>query len=338
MYVFRIPERDHEIIIFGDMHFSYTGMCKPCNPRECETITLFIERYAKTKKSLDVFLELPYVTRNKVIKKMWVNQIDTVTQRNVDNLQYIDHGEGERVIGIIGHLFRVFKKNLYDDETKMTGNVRNVRFHYADARHEHNVVRMIPSDVDRLIKQTDGDIGRIVTTMRAMIFGIDFASSLSSLTVRERQITFPFSLSTWRGRPVHKVAKQFLKLPAGEMKNKLKSYLEGRLEDVERTIRNIKQTKARATQIPLNDEMLIYIRTIIMDAYLLSRMMYYANLDRTVGGASIVYVGHSHSIEIVKFLRDSIGLQLISCDPGSNIDTHHPRRCMLPKSPCTPHK
>lgn len=354
MYTFRFPKQDHEVVIFGDMHFSYNNMCPtPCEKPDCETITSFIRRHMSdsrvTGRSLDVYLELPYVQKSgDPLKHKQLEILSKTVEHNVVDLNEIygeqQHGvkgvikrgvKGRKVgMGILGHLFKAFGKHVYDDVTKAVGNSSNVRFHYADARHEQNMVKMIPRDVDRLVARLDGDGSRMVRVLAAMIFGQSFGSSLP---VEDRLDVFPDSLSLWRGRQVHKVAKQFLKLPPGMLKDRLRIYLEMRVNRVVPWIRQLKDTYASDPES--SAEILVYIRSVLMDAYLICRMLHFAMLKRAVGGASIVYVGHAHAMEIVSFLQEYAQLPPELCDRGRGIDTQdvdkvqrcvHPRPCNTP--------
>lgn len=344
MYTFSLPQQDHEVIIFGDMHFSYNNMCpKPCQAPECETITSFIQRYVasakESKRSLDVYVELPYVTKSgHPLKPLQLEKVSKATSENVLDLEDATTRKGVLGgvrLGILGHLFKMFGKHMYDDETKVLGNASNVRFHYADARHEQNVVRMIPADVDRLVARLDGDGSRMVQVIVGMIFGNNFGSSLS---VEDQKALFPDSLSTWRGRQVHKVAKQFLKLAPGTLKDRLRIYLEMRVNRIVPWIRQLRDTYVSDPES--SAEIVVYIRSVLMDAYLLSRMVYYATLKKALGGSSIVYVGHAHAMEIVSFLQEYAQLPPELCDKGRDIKTNDPekpQRCVHPR-PCTPHK
>jgi hypothetical protein len=312
MHTFHLPTHGHEVIIFGDVHFSYDNLCpQPCQKPECETITAFFQRYVASAKdsgrSLDVYVELPYVHRSNPLKQRQVDGVEKAVSENVLDLSERNKKRKRKrmmSIGILGHLFRVFGKHLYDDNTKVIGDAANVRFHYADARYEQNMVRLIPADVDRLVARLDGDGSRIVRVLAAMIFGSAFGPSLS---LEDQAMVFPESLSTWRGRKVHKVAKQFMKLPQSTLKDRLKLYLEMRVHRVVPWVRQLKKD---------SESLVVYIRSVIMDAYLLSRMLYYALLKRAVGGASIVYVGHAHAMEFVSFLKEYAHLPPELCDVG----------------------
>jgi hypothetical protein len=341
IHTFHLPIHDHEIIVFGDQHFSYDNLCaNPCNKPECELITAFIQRYVKnakkTGKTLDVYVELPYVPKDLVRKSAQISKIEDSTRNNVASLEdFMDESDGrekeqQQRLGIIGHIFKVFGKHLYDEETKMIGNASNVRFHYADARFEKNTLMLIPTDVDRLVSSLDWDGSRLVRVLAAMIFGTDFGLSLP---IEERRLVFPASLSTWRGRTVHKIAKQFLKLPAGMLKDRLRLYLDMRVNRVVpwvRQLRNCSRSDPESCK-----EIVIYIRSVLMDAYLLSRMIYYATQKQASKGVSIIYVGHAHAMEIVTFLREYAQMPPELCDTKQNINTDNVQRCVQPH-PCGP--
>jgi len=318
MHTFNLPTHGHEVIIFGDVHFSYDNLCpQPCQKPECETITAFFQRYVASAKdsgrSLDVYVELPYVHRSNPLKQRQVDGVEKAVSENVLDLSEILPRKKKRMmsIGILGHLFRVFGKHLYDDNTKVIGDAVNVRFHYADARYEQNMARLIPADVDRLVARLGDDDGsRIVRVLAAMIFGSAFGPSLS---LEDQAMVFPESLSTWRGRKVHKVAKQFMKLPQGTLKDRLRLYLEMR---VNRVVPWARQLKISHDNLESSELLVVYIRSVLMDAYLLSRMLHYALLKRAIGGASIVYVGHAHAMEIVSFLQEYAQLPPELCDVG----------------------
>jgi hypothetical protein len=101
-------------------------------------------------------------------------------------------------------------------------------------------------------------------------------------------------------------------------------------------IRQLRET--HLTDPESSAEIVVYIRSVLMDAYLLSRLVYFAMLKRATGGASIVYVGHSHAMEIVTFLQDYAQLPPELCDSGRDIDTQDPdkpQRCVQPRQ-CPP--
>jgi hypothetical protein len=333
MYTFELAGT--EIVVFGDVHFSYENMCAPaCVKRgECETVVGFMRRRAALAgpgRPLDIFVELPYVPKSEYDKARQIRHIQAAAEGDVLG-EYPTAAPSRRMLGILGQIYRAFGRFLYDDEAKRRiSAANNTRFHYADARFDANVVRLVPKDVDALLARVrGGDGARLEAVLAWMAFGD--ADGFPRLAPEHRAMLSPEALTTWRGRRVHRIAKQFLKLPSGPLKDALRAYLDARIREVSPMVRGL---DALARRSPDEARMVVVlIQSVLMDAYLLSRMLFYIIGTRSGNskgsGTVIIYVGQAHALAVVAFLARYAATPPTACDKGDDI-----RRCVLQRAPC----
>lgn len=320
--MFTLHYNHHEIIIFGDVHYSYANMCNPCNGPTCETVMDFIRRIASevpsVRPSLDVYIELPYVAsvdHNASGRQKMLQHLRQATKGDCNSSRGSAHYFPEKtkpIIGIIGQLFKSFGPQMYNNAIKQFGNIKGVRFHYTDARYERVAFRMFPNDSQQLKSVVRNDASILKRLLHAMIFGKPFPPNYAP------DVT---ELSSYKGKPTHKIAKQFLKLPQTTTKSALQVYLASRIDQVCLSL-------PRIMREPI---IILEIRSVLLDAYLLCRLLEYS--ARSPRGTSIIYTGHAHSIEFLRFFVEYLGSPIDTCSDVSLLDTSDPNRCLSPR-PC----
>ena len=359
----------NRLYVFGDEHFSYDHQCAACDPPGCASIAAFIERLVDAAraggvKSLDVYMEIPYVGRPNRTQAVrhWDDRLraNAAPGRKLKDLVKRMVGESPHYIGIFSVLYRKFHSELYPAEgrhARPAAGAPPVRFHYCDARAEPNVQAMFRGEGDRaaglwLLATRAGTPEGLRDLLHAFLFSRDFpadaaraigadSSSPAADALRTRIVPAALSGTT------HKVAKQFLSLPPGPARDAAERYLKERVEHVvgilrdaglevasgllRRRLQAAAGSGANPMDAPLADflgtlrnstllalaetvgvAMYLAVQLVIMDAYLLCRMLRFSTQP---GGVSVVYAGDSHSMYYVDFLRRYAGLLPAVCRP-----------------------
>ena len=366
-------KNSHQVMIFGDVHFSNANMCTPCKLRDgCASIVELIDQYVVQAKaegtSLDVFLELPFVPAK---ASQRARAVDTVVKLlgkapppgglHGKLVRLTEVGDNTRYVGLLGNLLARFKNDLYHDgDMARTDSTRaksthigGVRFHYADIRYDANIRRLLPSQKPMAMQDQVNTSDAFRALLQAFLFGQDFVADVNACC-RDAKV-FPGSLSTLKpnGPRVHRVAKQFHRLPEGTVKNAVRAYLATRIEEIVSIMRHDvgydggKHTLRRATPsaagyepwlskvravhaeyhaFAYHDAMHLGVYVLLMDAYLLCRMLRFA----APRGVTIVYAGDAHADFLSCFFRDFLELQPKHDFAASSKRSHggRERRCV----------
>lgn len=401
VYAFELPATRHRVVLFGDWHFSYEHLCKPCvREQGCATVTRFIREAAAHARaqgsSLDVYLELPYVERDGPRRRRVVQALEGFMARDMgprargktpsallNKLLHRIAGASSTYVGVFAQLYREFRDDVYHDPgerrrppAKRAGEGEGgaVRFHYGDARYEPHVALLLNADVAWL-RDHVRSIDRLRALVMAILFSRDFVGDVRRVlgVATAAKVLDLHALSTLdaahggAGRPVHKIAKQFLRLRDGPVKAAARRWIEDRVDGLMRVLRDdvgfgvageaatttpagrpdagdapwretVQQVRAAAQRATLPIVMSLGVWVLLMDAYLACRMLRFA-LQRpdAVGGMSIVYVGDAHAQFYLGLLRDYMGVAPTTCQPhvlatrrrgGVPEDQQQPVRCV----------
>jgi hypothetical protein len=364
----RPPNR---LYLFGDEHFSYDNLCSPCVSTEgCTSIVAFIRSAAKAAEaagvSLDVFMEMPYVMPKGGVRKALLTEMDQLMAKDpgpkVQGVQAIINrvlGVNPVYTGVFSLLYKEYRDRLYDDDLKKTATDSLVRFHYCDARWEPHVRKLLQSRASWLSEHVP-TVEKLQALLHGFLFSRDFAGDVRRV-FGNLDLIDPNALSVLSkeqggmGLPVHKIAKQFLRLQDGPVKLAVQQYLEDRVSEVAQVLRDdvgygmvptqddneaipgwlqyIRQVNARTHEQNLAITMELGVWVLLMDAYLLCRLLRFATQrPDTDGGTSIVYVGDAHAEYYVRLLRDYMRIAPRICRARSS----HPSQPSHPKAASTP--
>ena len=242
-HVFRVPipsgKRDYvTLYLMGDEHMSYENMCEACSREKgCYPIDDFIEQAAesaeKNKWELDVFMEMPFYSKQDPEKTEMLQTWDTLLRQDSDPLTAVENfmrklvGRSPRYIGIFSRLYRKFSDKLYHASSRARKS-KVVRFHQGDARHEFFVRTMFCVDKKKKFDSNQikcltnlhvhlDTIEKFKSFMMAFLVDKNFEKSITKLfgknvSIPEKLLT-TFSNSGNGVFKCHKIAKQFHKLP-----------------------------------------------------------------------------------------------------------------------------
>lgn len=255
------------VYLFGDAHFAYDNTCSRCSrARGCYDVVDFIRAAASAAEaagtSMDVFLELPYVSKDRAalqyIDPYWSRNSATGVRLRNRIAQMI--GRKPKYIGMLSRLYTAFRDRMYhhsgDDQSQ------SVRFHYTDARfedHAHLITPMlVGSPTDPKVVRWMLDFHRRVPTaerfckvIEAFTMSRDFASDIRRLMGDDARI-LPSKLSTvqvgQKKERVNKIAKQFWKLPPG-LRAVAERYIHERIAFVLEFLRDVLHYDHHARQI-----------------------------------------------------------------------------------------
>jgi hypothetical protein len=270
-HVFKVPLSSGKtmgVYMFGDYHFSYDNRCPRCSASKgCYGIVDFIEQVGKDSlangKSLDVFLELPYVSGDKSLREQSMTWIDPYFSQNATVGAKVSNAVGRILgrketpyIGMLSKLYRTFGNKTYNHRRKDNA----VRFHYTDTRIEANAARLIfppmakdPGQNERVIRwlstlhQLIDSSDKFCDLLKAFLTSTDFVGDVQklygkSVIVTEAALSSapPQSLSAASSssssspaspgttKKMHKIAKQFHGLPPA-MQDTVGRYIRDRL-------------------------------------------------------------------------------------------------------------
>ena len=266
-----------------------------------------------------------------------------------------------RYIGVISQLYREFRDDFYAADAMpppdaIIGDQARARFHYCDARQEVHVARLLPiidpARFHRYVRTSD----QLRDVMRAFLFAPDFEREVKRI-FGTREAARLLTRRTSRGAGganagmgAHKVAKQFLALPEGRVRDAARRYLEDRLEDAVSVARLdlgfdrgphilAASHSAQAKKVDADDHFewlgkfrrlhgqyyeaffpeVIKFSThlLLMDAYLLCRLLRFCccapPTRAVVDRTAIVYAGDTHAEFYVAFFVDYLGVDPAVC-------------------------
>lgn len=353
-YAFELPGSKNNIYLFGDYHFSYNNQCDGCDKDPaCAHIADFIDsaidEAASQGTPIDVFMELPYVVSQGVERDFVLARVDTIFMRdsreNVKNVLLKIFGRTPDYIGIFSVLYKRFSDKFYGHASAST----NQRFHYADARFEFNVKRFLSPASERWIKMFHHRVPNVATFRRVLeafvmghhkgAFQDEMADVFGSdIMVFERSLT---SKKSGGRKTLHKISKQVHKLPP-TLRTKVELFIKEKLDGICDVLRlelryedGVHMLRSDESSLDMRDGTLTYIRasrlvnyigiftvfmelivqTIMMDVYLLARMLLYAS--RSHNGSCIVYAGDYHIGVYADFLSRHMNLTANGCSVPS---------------------
>lgn len=253
--------------LFGDHHFSLSNTCECDGFHDCYNISDFIMRFLDEKKLSKLHAESD-VFMEVPFGKGTSKAISPPSIRTSTRFTY--HA------GVLGILFDRFKDDLYAVKEKSRG-----RIHFADVRSEPSRSGL-PKSSSEFISQAP-----TLAHMRSLLVDIMF----------DDHAKYP-----------NKVNKQFHKLK-NSYKDCLRAYLMERLDALMEYMR-IKlhynhQVRTNVNVSWFSRIYLLGVRVLVMDAYLLARMIYYMfqrpNAFKTSNHRVILYSGSAHTAAAVTF-------------------------------------
>ena len=371
----------NRVWVMGDEHFSYQNMCKPCDAEKgCCNVVSFVEdaiaRAVSGGTQLDVLLELPYVPRagaeRTLAMRRWQRLMDA---DRGSRLRKSKDGRKSRksYLGMLAVLYHKYSRYVYGSSSSSSsgrrladsrgsrarskGSSGNVRFHYADAREEPNVQALLPAVPDRLLRRVR-TCGQLRQLLGAFLFSRDFERDLAALGLAAAEPATLSAMTDGGPRAVHKVAKQFLRVPPA-LSGTVRAYLDDRVEDAIEVVRAdlgfdlgagiLERGRAAAQQASADaaagrvphmthgvtpmwllrvrgaheqffrrayrSVMQFAVQLLIMDAYLICRLLRYCCRPQAAGGECIVYAGNTHAEYYASFFEDYLGLKPAVCQP-----------------------
>jgi hypothetical protein len=371
---FPTPPNPH-FIIFGDAHFSTRNTCMECRgPPECEHITRLLSRFVAdaeaTRRSLDVHIELAYVSKDMTDRAEVMKTLRSSTIRDAIDLQLQESDEGGvpsstrdaaaaatertllridflRRVGMIGQLYRKFESYLYDDSRKSNPS-NNVRFHYSDIRFDPNIASF---------HQELSDAHDVHTVLTALFFGEYNIGKWRGIDgdVAEDKKELPFllhrdSLTRYQhagsSRLIHKVTKQYLKLleldsrmrprkdahslKVSRIVSSATSYIQDRIAELRDAISLQQQLQDESAS---SDRIILFYKSVtflVLDAYVLFRSLYFYLNDPE--GITVIYAGSMHAETMVAFFLKYLHEMPTICHTFQEISEKDYKRCVATDS------
>jgi len=265
-----LSARDGDIMmyLFGDHHFSLNNTCNCEGYANCYNISDFIMHFLNEKN----------LSRYKTDSDVFLEvPFGRGVSKAVSPPSTRTSTRFTQKAGVLGILFDRFKDDLYAIKKPSRG-----RIHFADVRSEP-YRSGLPTHSAEFIRQAP-----TLAHVKSFLLNIMFGDNTK----------YPI-----------KVNKQFHKLNS-VYKDCLRSYLYERLDALLEYMR-IKlqynhQVKTNSNVSWFSRIYLLGVRVLVMDAYLLARMIYYTfqnpNPSKSVNQRTILYSGSAHTAAVVTFM------------------------------------
>jgi hypothetical protein len=308
-----------------------------------------LERSKATGTALDVYMEFPYVVGRGEARERVLSRVQElflkdrpdygkkVFHRGISAALAHIFGKRPQAIGIFSLLFKRFAPYFYEHAPGRN----NQRFHYSDARFELNVKQFL-SPTSRswieIFHQRIPTVERFRRLLEAFVLGHRSRATFGE----QMQAIFGPSVTVFRdslSRGLHKISKQVAKLPS-DLRSRVESFIRDKLDGICKMLKEdvryedgvrLLATREAPTEDEIRDGTLAYIRasrlanymaiftifmelivqTLMMDTYLIARMLYYGRTSRA--GVSIVYAGDYHIGVYADFLANYMGLRPLGC-------------------------
>lgn len=321
-----------------------------------DAVKYFEEDAHRRNTTFDVLMEFPFVSgkgpdRDQFLAKLDQHFIKNSKSSAASRMLLRLFGKSTQYIGIFSSLYKHFAHRFYYHPP----GHNQIRFHYADARFEYNVRRFFSPVSVKWIYMFHNSIKSITQFRRLLeVFLIGYRSR-RSFQDQISEIFGPDhpplnqSLSSKRpGGPktLHKIAKQVYKLPP-DLRAKVEAFISDKLDNIcailsediqyEDGIRLLNIKHASRDRAGLQDGTLAYIRayrlkhymaffsifmelitqTVMMDVYLLARLLFNASRPESAHGVTLVYAGDYHISVYADFFNRYLNMQPLGCHVSS---------------------
>lgn len=339
--------RQHTILLLGDVHTSYKNTCDDCDTDpECTSLVDFIKRLddesRRNNTPLDVYLELPVVPKREALRSSIIRRVDKFLMKNASAgtalMEFF--GIRPRYIGQFSPIFRAFRDRIYHHHDN-TARSPQQRFHYTDARLDLMIQILVshPATQDPVEFHRRYDIDDVRELLLAFLLSDDFVRDVGKVIGDDHIVdklmrrVGPDVLTTYRGKVVHRIAKQVHKLPTPRLREALRAYIRDCVERMCDKLRNVLHyDKVRESVLTSSGKLsgryaalfrtfvTLDVQLVLMDTYLLARMLRFATTGKQSDrGISVVFAGDAHIVNYRTFFERYMQLEASSV-------CHVPRR------------
>lgn len=294
---------DRKILLFGDVHESKTGLCRPINKKNVDKmfITEFIDSFESTPT--DVFLESDWVLDTEKDKVSVQNDVDIL-----------------RIV--LNH----YKDKMYTTHD----NKKTFRVHYTDIRSVNSYLMLflsiqaiLASRIEQYKNIFDQHPVQVITqyfpTLKVfnkfadtIVKSNNYKRDMHKLLKDDSVFAGSNVLASASGqteRKIHRIRKQLLKLTSKD-RNKLMAYHRETIHELYKEFKDtyndimkkIKTGKALQNDTTEIASILLMYVSHLMDMYALARMMYY--IRNTNSQTFISYAGAAHTLNYTRFFYD----------------------------------
>lgn len=300
-YVSIFKFQNKRILLFGDEHFSTSGLCQDCYLKnDCLYITDFIDKMKKTN-NVDLFLEAPYTTQD----------IKHLREANMKN---------KNVDDILSSVVSRFHNLLYKKHKKQ----QPIRVHYSDFRFHSSLVLL--RQVSQILQKNYEDkiIYPIVVLTHfqtpktfkafadACIIKDNFVDAIQELFKENAHLYIDKDhLTSFKdtNNSMHRIRKQIRKLSPKMQKALIKFHNKQcriiMTDQYNSHYKNQRRNFLKAQSFDIDNIQPLFM-TInnwlfhLMDMYLLARMIFYMEQNET---NIVVFTGTNHTINYETFLE-----------------------------------
>lgn len=306
--VFQYIATQKRILLFGDEHWSYNGMCEKCSlSNNCLHIKDLIE-YMSKKNKVDVFVEARYTTLD------MKEELGEKAKNDIPD-------------GPLGNVQNKYHKYLYNKHTKK----QKLRVHYSDFRFHTslNLLEYVAFVLERKREQQITYPLAVISHFKTKNYFKKFADACvkSDNFINDMEVLFKDNAAIYLDKKhltsfvngeknIHRIRKQ-IKKTSPEMQKALlkfhniqcKELLEDQYNSYYKHARKLflKHESFDIEDSDISNNLPVLYLTIrgwtshLMDMYLLSRLMYY--LERNDSKNLVVYTGTKHTWNYQYFLE-----------------------------------
>ena len=321
------------IFLFGDIHFSKEGLCKPCKKyKHCYYITDFIDNL--TLQPVEIFLESPWLPpqykNNHIIYDGESNVLS-----NVNNYYFSEMYRHSKLNSKLDLLSKYFKKS------KKLTTIKRV--HYTDIRSRNEFIMFYYMSYGNWLHFLHIIITYFPTCKHfkrfvdIILFSDNYNTDIKMFFDHDEVVYSMFSGS----KNINKVRKQFLKIQNPEWKKmvlkyykhrctlflnntKVQDFLTYTCEDYNKLVSKSGKSISFHKRLDIIRNMVLDWNVLIMDMYHLARMLYY--IEQGDSKVFVSYTGLAHTqfykVFFTKYMKGKIVFSSIAEDTKN-------KKCLL---------
>lgn len=304
-YVSIFKYNTQRILLFGDEHFSTSGLCQDCQQKnDCLHIKDFINNMKK-KSNVDLFLEAPYVTQD-------IKHLREAVMKKMKNTKTDD-----ALTSVVSH----FHNLLYKKHKKQ----QSIRVHYSDFRFHSSldllkqVSRILEKNIDSKINYPLVVLSHFKTpkTFKAFadacVIKDDFVEAIENMFQKDAFLYVDKDHLTNlhnANKSMHRIRKQICKT-SPKMQHALIKFHNKQCRMIMQDQYNSHYETQRKNFLNAQSFDIENIQPLfmtinnwlfhLMDMYLLARMMFYIETYKTTN--IVLFTGTNHTINYENFLE-----------------------------------
>lgn len=311
-----VTHSEHTYVLFCDKHNSTSGMCAECRPQDgCVTVHQLMNKVLSSGKRENFFIESPFVLKDTKSSSSYTDDkdvgLDIIEQLQVSMFKSMmrdKRGSKYMPSGYVHYcdIRDVYTNNKYSGAVRMSYSANPLSNSWSVMKLNKHLGNM--KKFAKAVNAVDAHTSFILSNARRIVESFvtpnfDPPKGCDNSDFNDRVERMKLMTSTYKGaHRVHRVCKQLLKLGEGDRRSILE-WMWARFErelDIAYDIFEVWRKKIQwyissgepsmyedVRELPISTT--VAFGSLIMDVYLLARMMYYDD-----SSISYTYTGAAH--------------------------------------------